>query len=64
VQPGIFPLYVPGELCEPRQQYPEACVYVYKEGDAPMIDPDILLFDPQETNIGIIRNIIDGYPGH
>jgi len=35
-----------------------------KEGDPPLIDVNILLFDPQKTNIGVIRNIVRRYPGH
>ena len=35
-----------------------------KKSHSPVVNMNILLFDPQKTNISIIGNIIDRYPGH
>ena len=35
-----------------------------KESRPPLINMNILLFYPQKTNIRVIGNIIDRYPGH
>jgi hypothetical protein len=35
-----------------------------KEGDPPVVDADILLFDTQKADIRIVGNIIHRYPRH
>jgi hypothetical protein len=35
-----------------------------KKSCPPVSDVNILLFYPQKTNVGVIGNIIHGYPGH
>ena len=35
-----------------------------KKSRSPVSDVNVLLFDPQKTNIGVIGNIIKRYPGH
>ncbi len=35
-----------------------------KECRSPVIDMNVLLFDPQKTNVGVVGNIVHGYPGH
>ena len=35
-----------------------------KKSRPPVVDMNVLLFDPQKTNIGVIGDIIHRYPGH
>jgi hypothetical protein len=64
VKPGIIFLYLFRKLGEPRKQNPYTGIYMNKKGGSPMINVNVLLFDPQKTNVGVIGNIIKGYPGH
>lgn len=64
MQPGVVALDVLRELGKAGQQHPQAGVYMNEEGDPPLIDMDILLFDPQKADIRIIRNIGHRYAGH
>jgi len=64
MQPGIVSLNSFGKLCEARQQRPETGIYMNKKGCPPVINVNVLLFDPQKTNVGVIGNIIKRYPRH
>ncbi len=46
-----------GKLGKAREQYPHARIYMNKESDPPLVNTDILLLDPQEAHISIIRQI-------
>lgn len=46
-----------GKLCKAREQHPHTRIHMNKEGDPPMVNTDILLFDPQESHIGMIGHI-------
>jgi len=35
-----------------------------KESDPPVVDMNILLFDPEKTHIGVVGNISQRDPGH
>ena len=52
------------KLCKSCQQDPHARIHMDKESDPPMIDADVLLFDPEKADICVIRDISNRYPGH
>lgn len=57
-------MYRFGKLRKAREQHPHTRIHVNKESDPPLVNSYILLFDPQETHIRIVRQVGHGDDRH
>lgn len=52
------------KLRKTREQHPQTRVHVNKKCDPPVVDVDVLLFDLQEADVGVVWDVSGRDPGH
>ena len=52
------------ELSKAREEHPNARVHMYEERSSPGIDVNIILLDPQESDVSVVWNVGDADAGH